>query len=66
MSSKNTSSGIGFMGMLGILFIALKLTENIDWSWWFVFLPLYWFIPAMAVIFVASAAGLLIKELIKN
>lgn len=33
--------GIGFPGLLGLLFIALKLTGVITWSWWFVLLPLY-------------------------
>ena len=27
--------------VLGIIFIVLKLTDNIDWSWWFVLLPFY-------------------------
>lgn len=33
------SSGIGFVGLLQILFIALKLTNYIDWSWWWVMSP---------------------------
>jgi hypothetical protein len=33
--------GIGFLGALAILFIALKLTGYIDWSWWWVLSPLY-------------------------
>jgi hypothetical protein len=39
--SKNTNSsgGIGFLGFLTILFIALKLTGFINWSWWFVLAP---------------------------
>jgi hypothetical protein len=30
-----------FIGMLTVLFIGLKLTAVIDWSWWFVLMPLY-------------------------
>lgn len=37
----NNSGGIGFCGMLTILFIGLKLTGNIDWSWWWVFSPIW-------------------------
>jgi len=33
--------GIGFVGALTILFIALKLCDKIDWSWWWVFSPLW-------------------------
>ena len=28
------TSGIGFTGLLTILFIALKLTGYVTWSWW--------------------------------
>lgn len=51
MDKQASSGGIGFLGILGLLFIALKLTGHISWSWWFVLLPLYG-IPA---IFIAIA-----------
>jgi hypothetical protein len=38
---KNSSNGIGFAGLLTILFIALKLTGVIAWSWWWVLSPLW-------------------------
>lgn len=43
MSSNTTSSsgGIGFAGLLTIVFIVLKLTHVIDWSWWWVLSPLW-------------------------
>lgn len=40
----NQSSGIGFLGMLAIVFIALKLGEVgvvADWSWVWVLSPLW-------------------------
>lgn len=33
------SGGVGFSGLLTVLFIALKLTHVIDWSWWWVLAP---------------------------
>ena len=36
----NNSGGIGFMGLLTIVFITLKLLEKIDWSWWWVLSPM--------------------------
>lgn len=33
--------GIGFFGLLTVLFIGLKLTKYIDWSWWWVLSPLW-------------------------
>lgn len=42
MSKNNSSeSGIGFCGILAIAFIVLKLTNYIDWSWWWVLSPLW-------------------------
>jgi hypothetical protein len=43
MSDTKTTStgGIGFGGLLAILFIALKLTGVITWSWWWVLSPLW-------------------------
>ncbi len=39
-NEKATSSGgIGFTGLLTILFIALKLTHVIAWTWWLVLMP---------------------------
>ena len=34
-------NGIGFTGLLQILFIGLKLTGFIDWSWLWVLSPLW-------------------------
>lgn len=33
--------GIGFMGALFLIFLVLKLTHVIDWSWWWVTAPLW-------------------------
>lgn len=39
MSSSSSSGGIGFVGVLTIAFVVLKLTGVIDWSWWWVLSP---------------------------
>jgi hypothetical protein len=52
MSDKNNSTGpvaIGFPGLLAIVFITLKLCGAIDWSWWYVTMPL-WIVPAILLI----------------
>ena len=40
-SNNRTSGGIGFCGMLTILFIAFKLLGIITWSWLWVLSPLW-------------------------
>jgi hypothetical protein len=39
--SKNSNSGLSLPGVLFIIFLILKLTGNIDWSWWWVTSPLW-------------------------
>ena len=40
-NSSTQSGGIGFFGLLAIVFITLKLTGYIAWSWWWVLAPLW-------------------------
>lgn len=46
------NGGLGFFGLLQILFIGLKLTNYITWSWWTVFIPAYiWFVLLIILFF---------------
>jgi hypothetical protein len=38
---ERSSKGVGFIGLLTLLFIGLKLTGHIGWSWWYVLAPLW-------------------------
>ena len=55
-NTNNNEGGVGFLGLLAIVFITLKLTEVIDWSWWFVLLPLWGPLAVVAVIFLVFIA----------
>lgn len=52
-SSSSKSGGIGILGLLGIVFVTLKLCGVINWSWWLVTAP-FWAIPAILL----SLAGI--------
>ena len=49
MSESKTvnNNSIGFFGLLTLIFITLKLTGYIDWSWWLVLMPL--FVPVILI-----------------
>lgn len=49
-NNNNSSGGIGFCGLLTILFVALKLLKVITWSWVWVLSP-FW-IPFGLVILI--------------
>ena len=48
-SNNSNSRGVGTFGLLGVAFVVLKLTEVIDWSWWYVTMP-FWFGPAIGLL----------------
>lgn len=55
MSNGNNGNGggIGFCGLLAIVFIACKITGFIDWPWWLVLSPIwgYWlFVVVVAIV----------------
>jgi len=59
MSESNSSSSMGctdlFIVLLTVLFIGLKLTGHVDWSWWWVLSPLW---IGVALIFSIFILGL--------
>jgi len=40
-NSSSSSGGTSFTGLLTILFIGLKLTGHVTWSWWWVLSPIW-------------------------
>ena len=59
MDSTNTNSGgVGFSGLLTLLFIGLKLGGVIDWSWVWVLSPL-WITFALALVAVIVVGSVL-------
>ena len=55
-NTKAESGGIGFIGALTLIFIVLKLTGNITWSWWWVLSPLW--LPITALLGLILIGGL--------
>lgn len=52
MESKKTSNGgIGFIGLLTIAFIVLKLTGVINWRWLWVLSPI-WIMVALSILII--------------
>lgn len=57
-SSSSSSGGIGFFGAMFLIFLTLKLTGKIDWSWWWVTAPLWGFLAFVAVIAITAFGGI--------
>lgn len=56
--SKSSGGGIGVLGLLGVVFVTLKLLGIIDWSWWWVTAPFWgglaFFLSLLALLAVGS------------
>jgi len=50
-NSSSSSGGIGFVGLLTIAFIVLKLCNQIDWTWFWVLSPMIFSIGFVLFIF---------------
>lgn len=59
MTDSNKSGGVGFCGLLAILFIGLKLGNIIGWSWVWVLSPI-WIPIVAAILFGLVALGMVI------
>ena len=57
LKSMSGRRGPGFLSLLALLFIGLKLTGHIDWSWVWVLSPL-WVKASFALLMVAAAVSL--------
>lgn len=56
MTDNRNTGAPTLIGLLGLLFLGLKLAHVIDWSWWLVLLPFY---GALAL-FVAGSVVILL------
>lgn len=66
MKKQGRNNGVSFLSLLGLLFIGLKLTGQLDWPWWMVTLPL-WGPVAMWLAFMAFWASIwLVANLIER
>ena len=58
-NNTTSSSGIGFTGLLTILFIALKLLGVIEWSWVWVLSPIW--ITALLIVLCVVVTMILVN-----
>jgi hypothetical protein len=66
MKKSTSSSGISLTTVLFLIFLILKLTGNIDWSWWWVTSPLW--IPLALVLSIVGIGFMIafIVSILKN
>lgn len=63
--SESSSGGIGVLGLLGVVFVTLKLLGKINWSWWYVTMPFWGVLAIIGIVLVCLgvvAAAVFIYE----
>lgn len=60
-ASSSSSAGIGFTGLLAIVFITLKLCHVINWSWLWVLAPIW--IPFAILLAILFVGGLILAAM---
>ena len=68
-NNKSTNKGIGFTGLLTLVFIVLKLCGVVTWSWWWVLSPIWISIGVCAMLliimfFIVKKTATKINELV--
>lgn len=64
MSNNNsTSGGIGISGLLGAIFVILKLCGVIDWPWWWVTCPFWGGLALLFILLIIFAFFAVINNL---
>ena len=51
---KSNGRVLGLTSILFLIFLTLKLTNNIDWSWWWVTSPIWIPLGIILIVFLAS------------
>ncbi len=64
--TKTSGNGIGFLGLLAIVFITLKLCNVINWSWWWVTTPLWGGVALYLGIASIAIIGWLIATVVRS
>jgi hypothetical protein len=57
-----SGGGGGFLGLLALLFIFLKLTGKLTWSWWWVTCPLWAPLAILIVVIVLILFAAILKD----
>ncbi len=65
-SSSSASGGIGFCGLLAIVFITLKLLKVITWSWLWVLSPIWLPTAIVILVLLVILAVHLIKKAVRK
>ena len=57
------NNGLSLSAIVFIVLLTLKLSGVIDWSWWWITLPLWWIFPFIIIVIIFALIVLLFERL---
>lgn len=64
LKSMENNNGLSFSAIVFIVLLTLKLSNVIDWSWWLITLPLWWWIPLILLIVIFAIVITLFEKIV--
>lgn len=61
-----SGGGIGVAGLLGVVFVTLKLCGVIDWSWWWVTAPFWGGVALFLAVVLLIALGAVVAAAVSK
>jgi hypothetical protein len=60
------SNGLPIGAIVFVVLLTLKLSGVIDWSWWLITLPLWWWIPFILLVVIFALVVVAFEEIRKK
>ena len=58
-----SNNGLSFSAVVFIVLLTLKLSDVIDWSWWLITLPLWWWLPMIFLVIIFALIVILFEQI---
>ncbi len=57
------NNGLSLSAIVFIVLLTLKLSGVIDWSWWWITLPIWWIFPFVIIVIIFALIVLVFEEI---
>lgn len=64
--ARNNNGGVGFLGLLTVALVVLKLLDKIQLGWWWVWAPMWIPFALLIAAFFIVLLGILLKEILSE
>lgn len=65
-ATENTRTSFPLLGILGLIFVTLKLTGHITWSWWWVLAPFWAPLAFVLALLAFIGLGFILKAVLSD